>query len=177
MKIILYIILIFNISELFAGEVKFRAREHYEVITIKDNDNSEKYKGFSNTVNIWWEKPYDISFGLSFSPIFSSLKGEEDSIYGEKVKIINAGLELKYFYKQLLKYMYFRPGLSYTILKPDTSLKNRTGMSGYLGIGYEYPFKKFGLAFELAYRYSDLEHDTRIEAFTPSVGLHFYKSL
>lgn len=178
MKFILlsFIILISDIA--FAGKIKVRAREHYELLKIKTDNTTDKYKGLSNTVNIWWEEPYEISYGISISPILSSLREEDDnSTFGKKIKTINAGVELKYFPKKLFRYLYLRPGLSYTILKPDKIIANRSGYSAYLGLGYEIPFKKFGLALEFAYRYSELEMNTIIETITPSIGLHFYSEI
>ena len=178
MKFVLLSLVILISDFAFAGKIKIRAREHYELLKIKTDNTEDKYKGLSNTVNIWWEKPYDISYGISFSPIFSGLREEDDnSTFGKKIQTINAGLELKYFPKVLIRNLYVRPGITYTVLKPDNQIRNLSGYSAYLGLGYEIEFKKFGLALEAAYRYSDLENNTTIETITPSIGFHFYKGL
>jgi len=155
-----------------------RAREHYEILKIKTNTSEDEYKGFNNTINVWWEEPYHYSFGLSFSPVISTLKEKDpNSTFGRKIQTINAGLELKYFPKILLRNLYLRPGLTYTILRPDNAISNRNGYSAYLGLGYEFKFNRFGLAIEAAYRHSELDTDTQIQTITPSVGFHFYKNL
>ncbi len=178
MKYILLSLIILFSDSVFAGKIKIRAREHYELLKIKTDSSEDKYKGLSNTINIWWEEPYDISYGVSFSPILSGLREEDsNSTFGKKIQTINAGVELKYFPKKLIRYLYVRPGLTYTILRPDNLIQNRNGYSAYLGLGYEIPFSKLGLALEVAYRYSDLDQNTTIETITPSIGFHFYKSM
>ena len=176
-KILIFWILVFSGSAL-AYDIKLRAREHYEILTIKDDVNTAKYAGLSNTVNLWFERPYDMSFGLSFSPVFSGLKSKDSSsVFGSEVQTYNIGFELKKFHKPLFRHAYIRPGLSYSILRPDSNLENLDGVSLYLGLGYEFAFNKFGLALEVAYRGTWLENSTRIQAITPSLGFHFYKNL
>ena len=63
----IYVILCYCISSiLLAQSFKLRIREQYEVNTIKFNGMNYKYNGFSNTLNFWYEDPYNISVGLSY---------------------------------------------------------------------------------------------------------------
>ena len=41
-----------------AGQVRMRAREHYETMKITNNTGSASYVGFTNTINVWYEDPY-----------------------------------------------------------------------------------------------------------------------
>jgi hypothetical protein len=158
---------------------KMRAREHYEVHNIKGENFETKYKGFNNTVNLWWENPYDLYYGFSFSPIFSGLKNKEDQSLGDEIDYFNIGLELKYFPKDylpsVLENFYIRPGTGYSVLKPGNNVNDAKGYNLYLGLGYEYPFKHLGLALEVAYRYANLEDGVSVQSFTPSIGFHFYE--
>lgn len=171
-----YFFLFLISTNALAFNFKMRAREHYEVHEIYNKDKIDHYRGLTNTINLWWEKPYDTYFGLSFSPILASIKEvKEDSQYGEKITQQNIGLEFKKF---LSSKLFYRLGLGHSNLETTKGAeKNFKGNYGYLGLGIEIPFDSHGLALELAYRYADYEKGIYIKTFTPSVGFHFYKSL
>ena len=105
MKILLVLLFISSHAN---ASIKARAREHYEVHSIKQGDDKTVYRGFSNTMNVWYEEPYKYSIGLSFSPIFGSSRATDDNNkpYGDKVKLISTGIEYKVFLtKFLLKHI------------------------------------------------------------------------
>ena len=172
MKYLFFILLIPSFS--FAQKFKVRAREHFEIHTIDVNGIETKYKGLSNTLNFWWEKPYDISYGFSLSPVFSNLEAQDSPILGNDITFWNIGFELKYHFLSANKSIFVRPGIGYSLLKPDNSVEDASGYFLYTGIGYEIPFKSFGLALEFGVRYSDLSDNITVESITPSIGFHFY---
>ena len=45
-------LVIFCNQFIFAGEVKLRAREHYEILKIKNKTDEAKYTGLTNTINL-----------------------------------------------------------------------------------------------------------------------------
>ena len=174
MKIFLLIFLIsFNT---FAYEFKIRAREHFEIHELHTTERIDIYKGLTNTINVWLEKPYDSYFGLSFSPIIAGIKAVETDTYGEKITQQNIGFEYKFFSDS--KEVYYRLGLGYSKLETTGGeIENYFGNYGYIGLGTEIPIKNFGLALELAYRYANYNEGLFIKTITPSIGFHFYKDL
>ena len=158
--------------------IKGRAREHYEVHSISNLDDTEIYRGLSNTFNLWYEVPYKYSLGLAVSPIIGSAQNNDDNnSYGEKVRLYSAGFELKYFPHPLLRNTYLRIGSGYSQLRTETTPRISRGYNLYSGIGYEFRLSRAGIAVEMAYRYSRLNNDIVINTFTPSVGVHFYDAL
>ncbi len=170
-----YLFLIFLPITTQAQDFKVRAREHFEIHTIDVSGTEVEYKGFSNTLNFWWEKPYDISYGFSFSPVISNLEAQGQELLGEDITYWNIGFELKYHFLKSHKSFFVRPGIGYSLLKPGNSIEDASGYFLYAGIGYEIPFKNFGLALELAVRHSKLSDDITVKSFTPSIGFHFYE--
>lgn len=174
MRIILLLALL---SSQAYSSIKVRAREHYELHSIQEGGETSVYRGFSNTMNIWYEKPYDYSFGLAISPILGSSKaaGTDDEPYGSRLTLVNIGLEYKVFPHKLLAQTYTRFGAGYSQMLTEQGPDNSTGFNLYSALGYELPLKDFGLALELGYRYTKLSNDISINSFLPSIGLHFYK--
>ena len=172
------LILFFVTTNLYAVNFKVRAREHYEIHELHSQHSLEVYSGLTNTINLWWEKPYDYSFGFSFSPIIAGINANKsDNSYGDKITQQNIGFEIKYFLHNILKSLYIRPGFGYSRLETNKGeSKNFFGQYGYLGLGMEIPMDSYGLALEMAYRYADYANDLIVKTITPSVGFHFYKS-
>ena len=175
MKTLLLLCLLLS-SPLFAqtGQFKFRAREHFEIHNIKYMDQEETYRGLTNTINAWYEVPFDYSFGLAFGPILGSASNEDAPIpeLGEKIKLIHIGLEYKHFVWQQF---FGRIGLGWTQIRSDQALSHLNGHHRYLGVGYEFKVGKFGIALEGAYRWSILPQDLTVNSISPSIGFHFYK--
>ena len=73
--------------------------------------------------------------------------------------------------------LFFRWGISKNKLKTKGILGELKGNGRYLGIGWEFPFKILGLAFEIAQRQISLENNLSIVTSSPSIGIHFYKHL
>lgn len=174
---LIFLSFLFCCSSVFSLDFKMRAREHYEINKVKSGLFSSTFKGLSNTVNIWWEKPYKYSFGFALSPVLSGLSSSEASPLGEEIKIYHFGLEGKYFPRLLINKLYLRSGLTYSMLKPDLLEDTLKGYGLYLGIGYEIPFKMFGLAIEMGTRYTKLDKGYEVNSTIGSLGFHFYKSL
>ena len=174
MKIILFIIV--SLNQCFSCSWKMRARENYEINSIETSNEKLKYKGLSNTINMWCEKPYDYSIGLAYSSIFSNIETKELASFGKEIKLMNISAEYKYFMNDFLKNFFARPSIGYAKLRPDVGA-SKDGWFSYLGLGYEYPFKKFGLSLEVAYKYPILKDDIKIKTIQPSLGFHFYKMI
>lgn len=166
------------ISNALASQVKMRAREHFEVHEVSTPQVLEVYKGLTNTITLAIEKPYKYSYGLSFSPILANLEASNsDSFFGNKITQQNIGVHLKYFLNKSLKNTFARIASGYSKLEVDRgSRKEFFGLYSYLGIGYEIPYDKFGLALELAYRYADYNDSIIVKTISPSIGFHFYKN-
>lgn len=164
-------------STCFAAKFKIRAREHFESHKIKTDDFTTTYTGLNNTINLWWEDPYKLSYGFAISPVISGLTPKDDDDLGDRIILPMIGFEVKYFPWEQFKKFYVRPGLGYIELRPDNSYQDHYGYYGYLGVGLEIPYNMFGLALEVAYRKSYFNDDVEMDSLTPSIGFHFYKSL
>lgn len=177
MKIIIYLICLIQFA--VASKFKMRAREHYAVHRVKSDSLEGEYKGLSNTINLWWEKPYILYYGFALSPVLANFKDDETSPLGDKIDYYHLSFEVKYFPRnylpEYLENIYIRPAVGMSLLKPDNSIEGAYGYNIYMGLGYEYPFKNFGLAFEMAYRYANLEDGIEVQSITPSIGFHFYE--
>ena len=168
--LILFIFLLPITSE--AG-IKMRAREHFDIHNIDRDGVKETYTGLSNTINVWYEKPFDIAYGFSFNPLIGSARKDQSMLpeLGGRVRFINIGAELKYF---LVKGLFTRFGAGWSQLRSDGVLEISNGYNGYGGLGYEFLINDIGLALEAAYRHSTLQNDIVVGTFTPSLGVHFY---
>jgi len=161
-----------------AGDIKVRAREHIDFHDIALNDGSDiTYRGLSNTINLWWEKPRIYSIGLAFNPIFGSASSDKshDARLGDKIKLITLGAEGKYYHRNISPNLFSRLGLGYTRLNTEGYLGDIDGYHGYIGAGWEFDVKGIGIALEIAYRQSRLERGTIVDSITPSIGVHFYR--
>jgi hypothetical protein len=161
-----------------AGNFKFRAREHYELHTIKLNSQNLKYSGLSNTINFWYEKPRNYSIGLFLSPIIGKIPANnktDSSLLGDNIQILNIGSEFKKYISIINKDQFFyRTGLSWIKINSEGTANDLNGLGMYLGFGYEFIYKKVGIAPEFAIRYGVLERNNSITSITPSIGFHFY---
>lgn len=157
------------------AELKFRAREHFDIHKIKRNGQEIEYKGLSNTFNFGYEVKKDYYYALYFNPIIGNAKSSKkdaSSYYGEKITLFMAGIEAK---KSLgLADTFGRLGLGWAMLKNDPQ-DNPNGFNAYAALGYDWEVKDdFVLAPELAYRFTELGDDTSINSVSFSIGLHFY---
>ena len=170
-------IILIGINNLWAidsSDFKFRAREHYEWHKIQYGSQTLDYQGLSNTINYWYEVPYEYSIGLALSPLISRIQTDEKSSpYGEEITLYNLGIEAKYFPKYLFDQLYTRGGIGYSLFNPDIKA-TLTGINFYMGLGYEIPFERFGLALEIAYRKTFLNRNIEVNTITPSIGFHLY---
>jgi len=161
-----------------AGDIKVRAREHIDFHNIVFNDASNiTYRGLSNTINLWWEKPRIYSIGLAFNPILGSANsvGKHDVRLSNKIKLITLGLEGKYYHRNISPNLFSRLGLGYTRLDTNGYLGDIDGYHTYIGAGWEFDVKGVGIALEMAYRQSRVEQGIAVNSITPSIGVHFYR--
>lgn len=170
---LIFVLFVFSSLSVSAFEFKMRAREHYETHKVLASKNIE-YKGFTNTINLWWEKPYDISVGFFFSPLLAKFYNDSPNFgYGKEFRFLATGVELKYFPK--IYNFYLRSSLGYSKIKDSNSILDEDGLSLYFGLGYEFSLKNFGLALEVAQRKSYYSNSVEVDTFSPSIGFHFYK--
>ena len=178
---ILYSILFFtNYADAFTDKIKIRAREHFEAheYSVDGVDEVFEFKGLTNTINLWYEKPFHYSFGLALGPVIGSAKAEDSSVqFGEKVQLWVAGLEGKYFPLKEDYRGFVRLGMSWHKLDTDGSFDSLEGWGLYSGLGWEFPWGKVSIAPELAFRKVYLEKDVEGDILTPSIGFHFYPEL
>ena len=166
-----WLCLLFLVSPyVFAGNIKVRAREHFEIHKIKfDSGADAKYSGFSNTLNLWYEVPYDYSIGFSVSPILGKLTAQDDAsenMFGKKVNFKSYGIEAKYY--PFSRTVYFRHGIY------AHEFSRLSGWGGLTTVGYEHPFEKLGVALEAGQRLYSFGNE-KGSAFNIAIGIHFYK--
>ena len=177
------IIIVFMLSVLFthtvnAEQIKMRAREHFDFHDIMFNDGTQySYRGLSNTINLWWEKPGDYSIGLAFNPVIGSARTDDEvnGLLDDKVRLITLGVEGKYHHQYFVKNLFSRVGLGASRLQSGGATGDVDGFHAYLGIGWEFNVKGVGIALEMAYRRSQLEQGITVDSITPSIGVHFYR--
>jgi hypothetical protein len=157
------------------GGFRARARQHFEWMTIDYGDADASYLGLSNTINVWWEKPFDWSFGLAFGPILGSADRRSSTTPGlpETLTLWHLGFEGKYFPLKKLG-LFGRAGLFLSVLDPSVGSDVYAGAAYYAGFGWEFQVWKIGIAPELAIRHAWLEGGRSAFVVTPSIGLHFY---
>ena len=174
----LFFLTIFLVQNVHSASIKMRAREHVTYHEIHSSSQIQIYKGLTNTINIWWEEPYEYSFGISFMPVLAGLRSAKDSnTFGDKVTHQNIGLEYKFYPKIISDWLFLRPGLGYSMLETNGhNTKDYHGKFAYLGVGVEIPYDRLGMAIEMAARYSDYD-DIYMKSITPSIGFHFYKDI
>jgi hypothetical protein len=175
-KLWIIICLVFLSYSAFSMSARPRLREHFDDHKIKSGDQEYTYKGFSNTFNLWYEKPFDFALGLALTPILGNIKHKEgiQTTYGEKIKLFGIGVEFKHFPLKLLPQAFYRAGAYYTELQTDALIGDQTGLSVLGGIGYEFKVWKMGIAPEFAIRRSFLQNSTSVLTMGPAIGFHFY---
>lgn len=158
---------------------KWRAREHFEVHTLKKDANEVNYRGLSNTINYWYEEPFHQAIGFAFGPVIGDSVTEGQLLQtelGRKIKLSSLGAEYKKWVNKELP-LFVRFGFYYETLKTEGTLGTISGTSFLYGFGYEYVFKGVGIAIEISKRHSNLESGVEVESFTPSIGFHLYPFL
>lgn len=181
----LVLILIGALQALSAGAAhadgyKMRAREHYETMALSgiSPTKTARYFGFSNTINIWYEKPFHYAFGLAGSPLFATLElqgPDQPQATGKRIRLVHLGLEGKLFVWPESWGAFTRLGLYHAQLQSGGSLGTINGKSYLLGIGYEWNLAGIGIAPELAWRQGLLKGDVHFIGQAPAIGVHFYK--
>ncbi len=164
-------------SCVFAQSFKIRAREHFDTVWInyKQLDLKTSHPGIGPNINMWMEDPYNYSIGLSYSHMFINNSADPQIPgIGTDMELIKWGIEYKNYFFKGEGGLFSRLGLSKNTLKTKGSLSELEGFGGYLGLGWEIKFEKFGLAFEAAGRRINFESDIEVTTYSPSIGLHFY---
>ena len=155
---------------------RFRAREHFEWHSYKTEATEWKFKGLSNTINFWLEKPRAWSIGLAAGPVIGSARGERetsDDSFGDRIRLWSLGLEAKHF-PAPGQWFFYRAGISHHTLETRGALGVQSGVGGLLGIGIEFPVRGVGLAFELSGRLTTFGRDLSGFVINPALGVHFY---
>ncbi len=162
----------------YSGGLRVRIREHFDWYRVKYPSQTSRvsYFGMSNTLNVWYEEPFDYAFGLALMPILGSAKATNGVVSGtnEKIRLWNLGVELKYFLQPEVLKIFVRAGLGVNFLDTRAELGTFVGASYYLGLGYEFQIWKLGISPEVALRHVLLEQGANVLLFTPSLGIHFY---
>jgi len=175
-RLLLIGFLLLHTEFLLAAQLRLRAREHFDRVTIQYNavNFSTEHSGIGPTINLWWEEPYVRSIGLAVGAMF--INEGPDNVPGidRKLELWKAGLEGKHYWSDHEGGLFGRWGGSYNRLINRGLLGNLEGYGAYLGLGWEFQFENIGLAFEAAQREVFLEEQIRISSYSPSIGVHFY---
>lgn len=159
------------------GDYKFRARESYEWLQFKTGSQTQQYQGLTNTINFFYEKPFDYSYGLAFGSLFSGLNSPQ-ALPGlsENLEIYFIGLEGKLFFLGSQRQGFFtRPGLFFHQVQNEGPRGDLNGLSLLTSIGYEFLiYQDVALAPELAFKSGESGPYTW-QGLTLSLGLHFYE--
>ena len=103
-----------------AGQLRLRAREHYETIAVRTDDGEATFRGFTNTIDAWYEEPFRFSFGLAGSPLFARLMAKHPPPgFGEAIRLVHLGAEGKVFPFPEAAPVFARLGIYRTTLNPD----------------------------------------------------------
>jgi len=176
---VLFIFLSFVVTAPLASaeNFKFRARETFELQDVSFEGQSLKYSGLSNTINFWYEKPFDLSYGLAGGSILSAFKTKDRPTngLGETLNVFFLGLEAKTFFIPSAKGLFGRVGAYWNMVDTNGVQGDKAGVAGYLGAGWEFMIgKSFSLAPELGYKRGDMQGFV-YDSYSISVGVHFYK--
>lgn len=184
MRVLTFLLLLFLLNPCLSevshpmDSIKFRARESYETLKFEYDGQTQTYRGFTNTINLFYEKPLQYSFGFAFGSIFSGLKAKDNQSLtnlGNEVEFLFAGLESKLFFLNTEnRGFFFRPGFYLQSLKsrgPSGDIKSSALLGG---LGYEFlVYENISLAPEFAYK-SGSAGDFNFSGYTLSLGVHFY---
>ena len=174
-KNILFILSLLISTSSFAGSWKLRAREHFENFKFEAKSQNYSFKGYTNTLNWWYEEPEVYSIGLALSPNFGKLSAGDlnsEQTLGNKITLQNLGVEFKFFPTKELEFFYTRLGLYQHTLKSD--LDDESSMGILYGIGYEIPYKKVNFALEIGKRLINFS-DLKATATSIALGVHLYR--
>ena len=160
---------------------RMRAREHYESVLINgfSPGSHARYAGFTNTLNLWYEKPFHWQLGFAGSPLLATLPithGQAPLQTGNRIRLVHLGTEGKLFPFAEDFGMFMRCGLYRSELQSNGPFGKALGSSGLLGIGYEWKINGLGLAPEVSWRQGWLARDLNFTGTAPAIGLHFYES-
>ena len=170
-----------QLIEAYEGRFSIRAREHFEWYDIETPAGSAEYQGLTNTINLWWERPFYYSLGLAVGPVIGGANASNSStkdILASDIKLWTVGLEGKYFpfHKDQIK-GFVRLGLSWHHLTTSKPERDFFGWGQYVGAGWEIPFGRVSVAPEVALRFFELSQNIKGQVVTPSIGFHFYKDI
>ncbi len=181
--ILCYTLLLFFHSSAFSsiepqsGKFRMRARETYNWLKFEGQGEEEVYRGLSNTFNLFYEKPFNYSYGLAFGSLLSSLSASTTLTgLSKDIFIYFIGFETKVFFLNLGGHGFFaRPGVFYHQIQNEGARGNLDGVSLLTGVGYEFLItKSVSLAPELSLR-SGESGPFSWQGLTFSLGVHFYQ--
>lgn len=161
-----------------AGQIRMRAREHYETMQITNKAGTSSYVGFTNTINVWYEEPYRWSVGLAGSPLWAMLHANAPlESYSSTIRLVHLGIEGKFFPLPNILNLFFKSGVFDAQLTSNGSAGQLHGRSVLGGVGYEWDLGGIGLAPEISWRWARLANQTEVVGVAPAIGLHFYHAL
>ena len=161
-----------------AGQVRMRAREHYETMKITNNTGSASYVGFTNTINVWYEDPYRWSLGLAGSPLWAMLHAKSPlEAYSNTIRLVHIGIEGKFFPLPKIVNLFFKFGVFDAQLTSNGPAGHLHGQCILSGMGYEWDLGGIGLAPEISWRWARLGDHTEVVGTAPAIGLHFYRAI
>jgi hypothetical protein len=155
---------------------KFRAREHYDVFSLRHDGQSYTYRGLSNTINYFWkEVAMDESVGLGFSSLGNNVSNDDllGSPFGRSLNLFQVDFEYKHFPFESMSALYLRYGSGLSYL--DSGFESLMGVHLQQAIGLEIPLKYLGLALEVEAQEVFLESGVNLYGVGMALGLHFYK--
>ena len=161
-----------------AGQIRMRAREHYETMQITNKLGTSSYVGFTNTINVWYEEPYRWSLGLAGSPLWAMLHAKSPlESYSSTIRLVHLGIEGKFFPLPNIVNLFFKCGVFDAQLTSNGVAGQLRGHSLLGGVGYEWDLGGIGLAPEISWRWGRLADQTEVVGSAPAIGVHFYHAL
>lgn len=161
----------------YGGDIRLRAREHYEVLEVAGDGFTSTYSGFTNTLDLWYEVPFRYSLGLAGSPLFATLHSRNAPPgVSQTVRLVHLGVEGKVFPLEDVG-IFARLGTFASTLSSYSTAGTLNGESVLGGLGYEWKLGGVGLALELDVRDGRLAQHVSFSGTAPCVGVHFYKML
>lgn len=158
---------------------RFRFRESYQIHKLTASQTgTTTYQGFSNTLNFWYERRFEWAVGLAYSPMFSSIRTDDNKTEGvdNKILLYQLGFELKYFFPSISDGFYVRPAIYQSWLKTNDERGTIKGFAAGVGLGWEFSIAedKIGLAPEISYQNAKFSRTVKDQVTAVSIGVHFY---
>lgn len=173
-KIFILLFLYFPLQ--LQAELKLRAREHFDTVTIKykELDIQKSHSGIGPAITLGIEDPYNYFIGFTYDHTFiNNSKTSDIPKIGNNMELVSWAFEGKHFLTDEGG-AFFRWGFSNNVLRTKGEYGNLKGHGNYLGLGWEFQLSEVGLAFEAAQKRIKLSNNIDLDIYSPSIGVHFY---